>query len=71
MKVTYVEEIEAKRAWRSCMGCAQCGELKFDIHHQVQPEILESWWVECPNCGHEGCHTLSRDAAITWWKGEC
>ena len=71
MKITFIEEIEARRAWRDCMGCMKCGELKFDIHHQIQPKVGDCWWVQCPNCGHESTHAPSRNTAIVWWKKEC
>lgn len=71
MKITFVEEIEARRAWRDCMGCMQCGELKYDIHHQLKPEEPDNWWIQCPNCGHESFHSPSREIAILRWKQEC
>ena len=46
MKVTFVEEIEARKAWRECMACPQCNELKYNIHHQLQPYEAQGWWVE-------------------------
>ena len=70
MKVISIEEIEVHKAWRQCMGCAQCNELKYSIHHQTEPEEPDNWWVQCPNCGHEGPHSPSREIAIARWRQE-
>lgn len=68
MKVTFIETIESHRAWRECMGCSVCNELKYDIHHQTDPDVHDCWWIQCPNCGHESHHAESREKAIWWWK---
>lgn len=70
MKITFTEEIESHRAWRGCSGCSNCGELKYEVHHQIDPDIYNSWWVTCPNCGHEGRHRNARDDALAWWRSE-
>ena len=70
MKVTFVEEIEARRAWLGNMYCPQCVCGKYNIHHQLEPEVLSSWWIQCPNCGHEGPHSPARDLAIARWQQE-
>ena len=69
MKITFVEEIEARKAWRECMACPQCNELKYDIHHQLQPDNPASgWWLACPNCGFESPASPTREIAIARWK---
>ena len=70
MKITFTEEIEAHRAWRECMGCSNCGELKYNIHHQLEPKVQDSWWVTCPNCGHESKHKNDREDALAEWRSE-
>ena len=71
MKVTMMEEIEARKAWFDSMYCSECGEGRYKIHHQLQPEIPNCWWIECENCGHESFPSPSRDIAIARWKQEC
>ena len=68
MKITFVEEIEAHKAWRECMTCPQCGEFKYRIHHQTQPESYTPWWIECCNCGYESPASPAREIAIARWK---
>ena len=70
MKVLFVEEIESHKAWRDSMGCMHCGELLFDVHRQIKPEVKECWWVECPNCEHQGPHTLTRELALKGWHDD-
>ena len=43
----------------------------YRIHHQLQPEIPNCWWIECENCGHESFPSPTRDIAIARWKQEC
>lgn len=71
MKVTFVEEIEAHKAWRKSMACPCCGEPKYNIHHQLQPEEIDCWWVACPECEHEGPPSLTKEIAIARWKQKC
>ena len=68
MKVTFMEEIEARRAWRECMYCSKCNEGRYKIHHQLQPETSNAWWVECETCGFESPSAPTREIAITKWK---
>lgn len=68
MKVTFMEEIEAKKAWFESMCCPLCGEMKYKIHHQLQPATENAWWLECTNCGHESYPSPARDIAILRWK---
>ena len=68
MKVTFMEEIEVRKAWREPMCCPVCGDFKYNVHHQLKPETSECWWIECPNCGHESQPAPARDIAIARWK---
>ena len=68
MKVLFVEEIEPHRAWTDWMGCMHCGELKYNVHRQIRPEVEDNWWVECPICEHQGPHAPTRKLAILGWK---
>ena len=68
MKVTFIEEIEARRAWRANMYCPQCDEGTYKIHHQLKPESSHAWWLECCNCGFESYPSPSREIAIARWK---
>ena len=71
MKVSFMEEIETRRAWFDSMYCSECGEGYYKIHHQLQPETSNCWWLECENCGHESESAPTRDMAIARWKQEC
>lgn len=68
MKITFIDEIEARKAWSNKMCCPKCDEYKYNIHHQLKPEEKDGWWVECPNCGWEGPHSPDREIAIIRWK---
>ena len=70
MKITFTEEIEARRAWLGNMYCPKCVCGKYNIHHQLEPVITECWWIECPECGHESLHVPTREIAIMEWQGE-
>ena len=65
MKVTFMEEIEAHRAWTEGMYCKVCDHGTYRIHHQLQPE---EWWVECDNCHYESKSAITREAAIKNWR---
>ena len=68
MKVTFIEELESKHAWRASMYCPQCDEGKYTIHHQFQP-WPDEWWISCDNCGYELDHSPTRETTIMRWKG--
>ena len=68
MKVTFMEEIEAKHAWRESMYCPQCDCGNYRIHEQLTPGTDEPWWIDCPNCGYEGGHSATRSGAISRWQ---
>ena len=68
MKVTFIEEIEAHKAWLGNMYCPQCDEGTYKIHHQLEPMTRAGWWLECPNCGFESYPSPSREIAIARWK---
>ncbi len=68
MKVTFMEEIEAKHAWRESMYCPKCDCGSYRIHEQLQPEVKDPWWIDCPNCGYESEHTYTRQGAIYNWQ---
>ena len=67
MKVTFVEEIEAHKAWTNSMICPKCGGFRYKIHHQIQPQP-DQWWIECDVCGLEDEPTPTRDTSIIQWK---
>ena len=68
MKVIFMEEIEARKAWFGNMYCPQCNEGIYRIHHQLKPETSSAWWIECSNCGFESYPSPSREIAIARWK---
>ena len=68
MKVTFMEEIEARKAWFVDMYCPQCDYGKYNIHQQLSPTISSKWWIECPNCGYECEHAYTRKGAIFNWQ---
>jgi hypothetical protein len=70
MKITYYEEIESKRAWRMSMCCRRCESHHFNIHHQLTPEIFNSWWVQCADCERVGPSAPNRSEALRRWR-EC
>lgn len=67
MKVTFIEEIEAHKAWTYKMCCPRCNEFKYRIHHKTQPQPDE-WWIECDNCNYETEPAPTRNLAIMYWK---
>lgn len=66
MKVTFVEEIEHKCAWRECMFCRRCDSYRFIVHHQTEP--TEEWWLECFNCGRKTEPASDYKTAKERWK---
>lgn len=68
MKVTMMEEIEARKAWHAKMFCPQCDSFHYRIHHQLEPETSSAWWIECGECGYESYPSPSREIAILRWK---
>ena len=68
MKVTFMEEIEVRKAWFKSMNCPECGEIKYNVHHQLKPEEIDCWWVACPTCCFEGPPSPTREIAIARWK---
>ena len=70
MKITFTEEIEARRAWLGNMYCSQCVCGKYNIHHQLFPVTKNDWWISCPECEHESAPASSREQAILNWQGE-
>ena len=71
MKVTFMEEIEVKHAWRECMYCSNCNSGTYRIHEQIMPYTDEPWWVECTECGYESRPSMTREGAIARWKQSC
>lgn len=70
MKVTFVEELEARRAWSAAMCCPECDDYHYIIHHQTYPETSMAWWISCNNCGFEGEPGPIKEVAIGRWKQE-
>jgi len=71
MKLICFEEIENKTTILSKLFCPCCGNHSYIIHHQIQPEIENDWWVECESCGHESYPSPTREVAIARWKQGC
>ena len=71
MKITFVEEIEARAAFTHRMCCHACGSRHYKIHHQLEPKDFCAWWVECADCGEEAPDAPSRELAIARWKQLC
>ena len=68
MKVTFMEEIEARKAWFGNMYCPCCDEGLYKSHHQLEPKVSDCWWIECENCGFETTPASTREYAIARWK---
>ena len=68
MKVTYIEEVENRTALSRKMYCMKCGSHIYNIHHQLQPEVANCWWIECDECGHESESAPTKKLAIEKWK---
>lgn len=68
MKITYVEELETRVALSRKMYCPNCGSHIYTIHHQLQPEVSSSWWIECDKCHYEGLPGPTRAIGIGRWK---
>lgn len=66
MKITFIEEIEQKNAWRDCMFCRRCDSYKYILHHQTAP--TEEWWYECWNCGRTTAPASDKQTAKKRWK---
>ena len=68
MKVTFMEEIESRKAFTYKKRCPKCGSPYYDIHHQVTPPIPDCYWVQCRECEYEGLPGPTKDIAIgRWW----
>ena len=68
MKVTYVEEVESKTALDRDKYCPNCGSHGYIIHHQLEPETSNCWWIECEDCGYESEPAPTRKLTIARWK---
>lgn len=68
MKVTFMEEIEAKKAWRPGMCCRCCGSFLYEIHHQYEPKDEECWWIKCSDCGRLSPEVPTRELALSAWR---
>lgn len=68
MKVTYLERVETRLAWRRDMYCANCGDHEYEVVEQLEPPTDSPWTVRCPMCGHEIAASPLREVAIARWK---
>ena len=68
LKVTYLEELEAKKAFTHKMFCPKCKGQFYTIHHQLRPETALTWWLECNDCGYTSFESPTREIAIARWK---
>ena len=66
MKVTFIEEIEARKAFFPSMKCRRCGSPLYEIHHQTAP--TECWWIKCSTCGCLGPESPTKLVATERWK---
>lgn len=69
MKVTFIEEIEARKAFTRRMTCPKCSGFKYSIHHQLQPQ--ENWWFACDDCQYETIPTPEFKIAKERWAKKC
>lgn len=70
MKVTFIEELEARIAFTYKSVCPKCHGHKYVIHHQLKPETPLGWWIECSNCGFITKEYTSREVALMCWRGK-
>ena len=68
MKVTYLERIEYKLAWRRDMYCPKCGDHEYAVVEQLEPSTDTPWTVRCPMCEYETYASPTREVAIARWK---
>ena len=68
MKVTYLEQIEYKLAWRRDMYCPNCGDHEYAVVEQLEPNTDTPWTVRCPMCEYETKAFPTRETAIAYWK---
>ena len=69
MKVTAIEEIEARKAFLSRNYCPRCGDPYYKVHHQISP--TDKWWISCYECHYESEECSTRSLAFkSWRKGD-
>lgn len=69
MKMTFLEEIEYKRAWAPKSHCRNCGSSKYQIHHQFSSgDEDECWWCKCGECGRLTAEMPTRELALSVWR---
>lgn len=50
------------------MYCPKCENRFYCVCHQLRPEELECWWVECEGCDWESAGAPTREIALARWK---
>ena len=70
MRVTFIDKIEYHKAFFNRMRCSKCGSPLYSVHHQIKPEEIFGWWVQCDKCGHEGYHASIKEIAVDRWEKE-
>lgn len=67
MKVTYIEKVEDKIAFRPQYFCT-CGAHGYQIVEQLQPQTEYRWSARCSDCGRETPQYLLRKTAKLAWR---
>ena len=68
MKVTYMERIERRTAFSRKMYCPSCGGHEYEIVEQLEPVVVDKWFIRCAQCEYEGPESPDRSIAIARWK---
>ena len=68
MRVTTIEEIEARKAFLSRNYCPRCGSTYYHVHHQTYP--TSKWWITCDRCRYESNERSTRGLAFTSWRND-
>ena len=67
MKIVITEEVWNRVAFSRKMYCS-CGSHSYSIRHQVEPKVINDWWIQCNECEKEGPHSPLKQIAIARWK---
>lgn len=66
MRITAIEEIEARKAFLHRNYCPRCGSTYYHIHHQISP--TDKWWISCYKCHYESEECSTRNIAFASWR---
>lgn len=68
MKAICIEKIETRTAYSRKMYCPHCGSHEYEIVEQLEPMVVDKWFIRCAQCEYEGPESPDRSIAIARWK---